>query len=127
MTHLLVVDDEVSILELIKNSLGKDAKRDIWTADMIRLALDKCMDSKLYVAMNLSFACSLRMGEILGLTWENVHISDEDNAADNAYVYIDKELTRASKRAIETLGEKDIYYIFTPQGVSGNAPPDTVQ
>ena len=29
-------------------------------------------------------------------------------------IYIDKELTRASKRAIETLGEKDIYYIFTP-------------
>ena len=78
------------------------------------LALEKCTDSKLYVAMNLSFACSLRMGEILGLTWENVHISDEDIAADNAYVYIDKELTRASKRAIETLGEKDIYYIFTP-------------
>ena len=84
------------------------AKRDIWTADMIRLALDKCTDSKLYVAMNLSFACSLRIGEILGLTWENVHISDEDIAADNAYVYIDKELTRASKLAIETLGEKDI-------------------
>ena len=89
-------------------------KRDIWTADMIRTALDQCTDGKLYVAMNLSFACSLRMGEILGLTWENVHISDEDIAADNAYVYIDKELTRASKRAIETLGEKDIYYIFTP-------------
>ena len=89
-------------------------KRDIWTADMIRTALDQCTDSKLYVAMNLSFACSLRMGEILGLTWENVYISDEDIAADNAYVYIDKELTRASKRAIETLGEKDIYYIFTP-------------
>ena len=81
---------------------------------MIRTALDKCTDSKLYVAMNLSFACSLRMGEILGLTWDNVHISDEDIAADNAYVYVDKELTRASKRAIETLGEKDIYYIFTP-------------
>ena len=89
-------------------------KRDIWDADMIRTALDQCTDSKLYVAMNLSFACSLRMGEILGLTWDNVHISDEDIAADNAYVYVDKELTRASKRAIETLGEKDIYYIFTP-------------
>ena len=58
--------------------------------------------------MNLSFACSLRMGEILGLTWSNVHISDEEIAADNAYVYIDKELTRASKRAIEMLGQKDI-------------------
>ena len=85
-------------------------KRDIWTADMIRTALDQCTDSKLYVAMNLSFACSLRMGEILGLTWNNVHISDEDIADDNAYVYIDKELTRASKRAIEMLGQKDVYH-----------------
>ena len=89
-------------------------KRDIWTADMIRTALDKCTDSKLYVAMNLSFACSLRMGEILGLTWSNVHISDEEIADDNAYVYIDKELARASKRAIEMLGQKDIYHVFTP-------------
>jgi len=90
------------------------AKRDIWTADMIRTALDQCTDSKLYVAMNLSFACSLRMGEILGLTWDNVHISDEEIAADDAYIYVDKELTRASKRAIDTLNEKDVYYIFTP-------------
>ena len=89
-------------------------KRDIWDAGMIRTALDQCTDSKLYVAMNLSFACSLRMGEILGLTWSNVHISDEEIAADNAYVYIDKELTRASKRAIEMLGQKDVYHIFTP-------------
>ena len=42
-------------------------KRDIWTAEMIRTALDKCTDSRLYVAMNLAFACSPRMGEILGL------------------------------------------------------------
>ncbi len=90
------------------------AKRDIWTAEMIRTALDQCKDGKLYVAMNLSFACSLRIGEILGLTWDNVHIDDADIAADNAYVYIDKELTRASKRAIEMLGEKDIYHIFVP-------------
>lgn len=64
--------------------------------------------------MNLAFACSLRMGEILGLRWKNVHIEDENIAADNAYIYIDAELTRASKQAIEMLGEKDIYYIFTP-------------
>ncbi len=37
---------------------------------------DQCTDSKLYIAMNLAFACSLRMGEILGLTWKNVHIED---------------------------------------------------
>ena len=89
-------------------------KRDIWDANTIRLALDQCTDSKLYIAMNLAFACSLRIGEILGLTWDNVCIDEDSIAADNAYVYIDKELTRASKRAIEMLGEKDIYHIFTP-------------
>lgn len=89
-------------------------KRDIWTAEMIRTALDKCTDSRLYVAMNLAFACSQRMGEILGLTWDNVHIAENEIAADNAYVYVDKELTRASKRAIDALNEKDIYYIFKP-------------
>lgn len=64
--------------------------------------------------MNLAFACSLRMGEILGLTWKNVHIEDENIAADNAYVYIEAELIRASKQAIEMIGEKDIFHIFTP-------------
>ena len=89
-------------------------KRDIWNAETIRLALDQCTDNKLYIAMNLAFACSLRMGEILGLTWKNVHIEDENIATDNAYIYIEAELARASKQAIETLGEKDIYHIFTP-------------
>ena len=89
-------------------------KRDIWTAEIIRKALDSCTESKLYIAMNLAFACSMRIGEILGLTWNNVHIEDEDIATDNAYVYIDKELVRASKRAIEMLGKRDIYHIFPP-------------
>lgn len=89
-------------------------RRDIWDAETIRKALDACTDSKLYIAMNLSFACSLRVGEVLGLTWDNVHISDEDIAVDNAYILVEKELVRASKRAIEVLGEKDVYRIFQP-------------
>lgn len=88
------------------------AKRDIWDVDTIRKALDECTDSKLYIAMNLAFACSMRIGEILGLTWDNVHIDDQDIAADNAYIFIDKELVRCSKQAIEVLCKKDIYHIF---------------
>lgn len=89
-------------------------RRDIWNTEMIRKALDACTDTKLYISMNLAFACSLRMGEILGLTWDNVHISDEALAQDDAYIYVDKELTRASKRAIEMLGEKDVIHVFQP-------------
>ena len=108
------------VLRYYEGYINKLCTRTLYDPDgQPHVRVDEYMKRRLeikliHVAMNLSFACSLRMGEILGLTWENVHISDEDIAADNAYVYIDKELTRASKRAIETLGEKDIYYIFTP-------------
>jgi len=89
-------------------------KRDIWDADMIRKALDQCRDSKLYIALNLAFACSMREGEILGLAWDNVHISDENIIADDAYVYIDKELLRCSKRSLEVLDKRDVIHIFSP-------------
>lgn len=66
--------------------------RDIWDAATIRKALEACRDAQLYVAMNLSFACSMRLGEILGLTWNNVHIEPDDIAQDNAWLYVDKEV-----------------------------------
>ena len=56
----------------------------------------------------------MREGEILGLTWDLVNISDEAIAEDNAYIDIKKELLRVSKRALETLDQKDVYYIFPP-------------
>ena len=87
-------------------------KRDIWDAETIMKALNECEDSRLYIAMNLSFACSLRIGEVLGLTWDNVHISEEEIANDNAYVFIDKELERASKRSLEALGNASVIHVF---------------
>ena len=56
----------------------------------------------------------MRLGEILGLPWYNVHISDEEIAADNAHVIVDRELERASWKAIQSLDKKDIYHIFEP-------------
>lgn len=90
----------------------KYKRRDMWDIKTICLALDHCTDTKLYVAMNLAFACSMRLGEILGLTWKHVHISDEDIASDNAYVYIAAELERVSVEALNELGEEGIYHIF---------------
>ncbi len=101
-----------SPFELVKAPRVNYKPREIWTADIIRKALDECTDSRLYIAMNLSFACSLRVGEILGLTWDNVHIDKKDIAKDDAYVYIDKELQRASVKAIQVLDKKDIIRVF---------------
>jgi integrase len=97
-------------LALVKKT--KYQPRAMWDADTIRKALNECRDSKLYIAMNLAFACSMREGEICGLTWDNVHISDADIGADNAYVLVDKELQRCSVRVIEILEKKDILTIF---------------
>lgn len=86
--------------------------REIWNADTIRKALDNCSDGKLYVAINLAFACSLRMGEITGLTWNNVHISDENISNDDAYLNVEQELARVAQNAINAVGDKDILFVF---------------
>ena len=95
-------------------------KRDIWTVEIIRQALDNCSEGKLFIAINLAFACSLRMGEITGLTWDCVHISDYDIAKDDAHIIVNKELARVNQKAIDALGEKDILFTF-PRLVKGKS------
>ena len=46
--------------------------REIWTAETMMHALEVCEDDRLKLAINLAFACSLCMGEMLGLTWDCV-------------------------------------------------------
>ena len=94
--------------------------RAIWTVDIIRQALDSCSDGKLFIAINLAFACSLRMGEITGLTWDCVHITDQDIAKDDAYIIVNNELARVDQKAIAALGEKDILFMF-PRMIKGKS------
>lgn len=91
-------------------------KRDIWTSDMIITALEHCQDPKLAIAIHLSFACSLRLGELLGLRWKDVAISDEDLSKDDAHIFVTCELEQVSKRALEALNEKDVIFKF-PQRI----------
>ena len=94
-------------------------KRDIWNKELIKKALDGCENNRLYLAINLAFACSMRAGEILGLTWDDVHIEDKDIANDDAHIFICKELQRVSLNAINTLDKKHVYKVFP--SVTGTA------
>lgn len=87
-------------------------ERAVWNTEHIKMALDNCDDNRLYLAINLSFACSLRLGEILGLTWDCVHISDEEIASDSAWIKVEKELSRVNMEAVKQTGNKGIYKIF---------------
>ena len=66
-------------------------KREIWTAETLMHALEVCDDDILALAINLSFACSLRMGEMLGLTWDCIDISEESLKENNACNGVQRE------------------------------------
>ena len=56
--------------------------------------------------------CSLRIGELLGLTWDCVDISPESISAGKACIYVNKELQRVSKSVMKTLEKKDVLRVF---------------
>jgi Site-specific recombinase XerD len=88
------------------------AKRDIWTAETLFQAMETCQDEHLKLAMHLSFSCSLRLGEVLGLTWDCVDISEEAMAEGKASIYINKELQRVNRKTLNLLDSKDVIFIF---------------
>lgn len=97
-------------------TLPKEAKKEraIWTAENLMHALEICDDDMLYLAINLAFSCSLRIGEMLGLTWDCVSISEESIRNGDAYIFINKELQRANRDAMEALDDKDVIFKFPP-------------
>ncbi len=87
-------------------------KREIWDAETLFHALDVCDDERLSLCINLAFACSLRMGELLGLTWDCVDISEESIEKGCASIYVNKELQRVGRDALKTLDNKDVIFMF---------------
>lgn len=91
-------------------------EREIWDAPTLFQAIECCEDERLKLCLNLAFSCSLRIGELLGLTWDCVDISEESILKNEASIYINKELQRVSKKVMKTLESKDIIYAFPEQG-----------
>ena len=90
----------------------KEHEREIWDAETLFRAIDLCDDDILKLALHLSFACSLRLGELLGLTWDCIDISPESIESGKAYVYIDKELQRVSREALSQTEEHGVKLKF---------------
>jgi len=86
--------------------------RDIWDAPTLFKALKLCDDDILKLAINLAFSCSLRMGEMLGLTWDCVDVSESSIRNGTAFIFVNKELQRVNREVLETLGEKGVVFKF---------------
>ena len=86
--------------------------RDIWTMEDLSKALEVCEDDRLALAIHLAFSCSLRLGEIMGLTWDCLTIDEESIREHNASLFVEKELQRVSKNAMDVLESKDVLKVF---------------
>ena len=95
-------------------TLPKEEKteRNIWTAETLFKALDVCDDDILSLALNLAFSCSLRMGEMLGLTWDCIDISRTSIEQGRASIFVNKELQRVNRDALEKLDDKGVIMKF---------------
>lgn len=98
----------------------EEKQREIWTADDLFRALEVCEDDRLSLAINLAFSCSLRLGEMVGLTWDCIDIGEENIAENNASIFVEKELMRVSKNALEKLEGKDVVQVFPSVLTSNN-------
>ena len=94
--------------------------RDIWTADDLFHALDVCQDERLSLAINLAFSCSLRLGELMALTWDCVVIDEESIASNDASINVNKELQRVSKNSLQKLNDRDVIKVFPAVLTSNN-------
>ncbi|EAC7182307.1 site-specific integrase [Listeria monocytogenes] len=90
-------------------------RRDVWDIDTFKQAISVVDDELLLICMHLAFSCSLRIGEITGLTWKDIIIDKESIENGNARVIINKELARVSLNAMQQIKEKEIIKIFPTQ------------
>lgn len=92
--------------------------RTIWDSDTLFKALELCDDENLALAINLAFSCSLRIGELLGLTWDCIDISPTSIENQRAYIFVNKELQRVNRDSLEKLNEKGVLFKFPPMFTS---------
>ena len=100
-------------------------ERHIWTPEMVKQALDDIKHPMLHLAVHLAFICSLRIGETVGLTWEDIDF-------DHNLIHVRHTLQRVNKEALELIPKDTMTQVF-PSRIAGTKsalvlkPPKTAK
>ncbi len=78
-------------------------QRAVWETETTQDALTFCTDRRMKLVMMLAIGCTMRVGEILGLTWDCVDVRPERIKAQDARLHVNKELKRCQKKDLEKL------------------------
>ena len=100
--------------EGVRRRKRKSKQIEIWTEKEFFEAQKECKDPILSLAMHLAFACTMRLGEILGLRWKDVHISPRNKVENKQRITVNCELARVNRDVMETLGDRDVLFQFPP-------------
>lgn len=87
-------------------------RREVWTPAEAARAISLCDDLNMKVCIQLAVGCSLRIGEILGLQWKHIHISDESLQDNSSVLEVRQELKRCDKKALEALDSEKRGTVF---------------
>jgi len=93
----------------------KSQPRASWDAQEALHAIRLEKDPLLHLAIMLALGCSMRIGEILGLTWDCVHMEDPLVQNNEAFLHVNKELMRCTSERIDALaskGRSDVFFTF---------------
>ncbi len=96
----------------------RSKSREVWTPEEAYQAVQLCDTQPLKLCMQLALGCSMRIGEILGLTWDCIDITPALMAENAAMLHVNKELKRcenSSLNALDAKGHLNILYAFPHQ------------
>lgn len=93
----------------IEKPIIKAPKREQWNASELMDAMNECESELDYLCMAMMFACTLRSGELAGLTWDCVHVTEESIQNNESCIIINKALQRVKREALEKAEESGEY------------------
>lgn len=83
----------------------RKSEPNIWTPEMVRMALEDIKHPMLHLAVHLAFICSLRNGETVALKWEDIDFNANT-------ISVCRTLQRVSKEALHMLPDDGLIQQF---------------
>lgn len=91
----------------------KAKKRQIWDLDTFKKVINTdTLDLMYYNILNVGVTATTRIGEVTGLLWKNVHITEDLITKDKAYIDIITELARYDKDTMKISKNREIIFTF---------------
>lgn len=100
---------ETNVASMAKTPKSPKKEKTVWSKEEALTALEASTNPTLNLLIKLSIACTMRIGEELGLQWSCVHFSDIKN---ESYIDIRQELKRCDKEALKATKSEELGRIF---------------